>query len=141
MTPARQELEQILFPDAIGIGRENWLVEKVLAWHLRHQPSVSQQAIETLSRIIKVCQRPGMKDPFDDRWQWLYRCQDALALLAPEEPRRWCAEIHWDDRVHCPKGQWMYTSGSGDTALNCVVPDRWTVCPDCQQPRPTEARG
>ena len=35
---------------------------------------------EALKRITTVCSKPGMHDPFEDGWQWLYRCQDALAV-------------------------------------------------------------
>ena len=38
---------------------------------------------EALERVIKVCGRPGMKDPFDDGWRWYYRCQDALRATPP----------------------------------------------------------
>lgn len=33
---------------------------------------------EILRRVAEVCNRPGMIDPFDDNWKWLYAVQDFL---------------------------------------------------------------
>ena len=50
-------------------------LEARLAW--------AERVVEAAKRTVRTCTRPGMKDPFDNAWQWHYLLQDALTA----EPR------------------------------------------------------
>ena len=57
--------------ELIELEKEMEIMRVRLAWALT--------VVEAAKRVVDKCSRPGMKDPFDNGWQWYYRCQDALA--------------------------------------------------------------
>lgn len=50
---------------------------------MHHPPleAALAQYQEAVKRVVDKCSRPGMKDPFDDQWQWYYRCQEVLTAV------------------------------------------------------------
>ncbi len=54
----------------------NGMAEKV-----KELESKIAKAREAFERVISKCYMPGMEDPFNDFWEWFYKCQDALAEL------------------------------------------------------------
>lgn len=53
-------------------------------WKVVHCPRHSEAHVARLESALKnavtVCSKPGMKDPFDNGWQWYYRLQESLTV-------------------------------------------------------------
>lgn len=140
---ARQELEQMLLNHAMPGSRyclaphHSKLCDDLMAWHLRHQPSVSREQVEQVLKkhgieLICKCYAPHP-------YPIVKECVDSLlALLAPEEPKRWCPHWTWSDAG--------WKSSRSDVLLSLFeerMREQFTLCPfeGCAAPRPTEARG
>ena len=44
----------------------------------RTAPAGQEKLVKAVERVLEICSKPGMKDPFDNSWKWFYGLQEAI---------------------------------------------------------------
>jgi len=132
-TPTRQREELVAIMSRWGIEAPPGVMNDVLAWHTRHQASVSREEIEKVVKDHTLVAPCYFKR--EDRGRHVVpdeRFINALHALLSRQKREWCGCIKLIN------GNYRLMEFRGDSTKEYLWGDldNWKLCPICGVKRP-----